>query len=219
MPCGWWPRRPRARSTASKTWRAAALDPRAAGCWRGPMRWRRWPATAARRPGACAAWTPRHRRLLRTRTHEAGRAAAAGRPGGHRRRLPRHRAVAEGASAGPCCANAWGEFSGPAGRRAGRLSQWPAGARLRPGPRAPPAARDGQGVVFVTLEDETGAVNVIVWPAVAKGAAPGAAGLDAAHPSTACGSARGRGVAPGGQTLVDHTPLLRGWWRAAATFH
>jgi error-prone DNA polymerase len=33
---------------------------------------------------------------------------------------------------------------------------------------APPAAGTVSGVIFATLEDETGTVNIIVWPGVAE---------------------------------------------------
>ena len=52
-----------------------------------------------------------------------------------------------------------------------------------------------KGVIFVTLEDETGAVNVIVWPQVAESAAQAAARRDAAHRVRRV-AVRGRGAPP-----------------------
>jgi error-prone DNA polymerase len=66
-----------------------------------------------------------------------------------------------------------------------------------------------KGVVFVTLEDETGALNVIVWPAVAaaqRRALVGASLLTVYGVWQRHGHARHL-VA---KTLVDHTALLRG---------
>ncbi len=69
-----------------------------------------------------------------------------------------------------------------------------------------------KGVVFVTLEDETGSVNVIVWPDGGRGAAQAAAGAARCSPSTASGSAKAR--CAGGhlmaRKLVDHSALLQG---------
>ena len=65
-----------------------------------------------------------------------------------------------------------------------------------------------KGTVFVTLEDETGAVNVIVWPRVAEAAAEAAARRDAAHrlrPVAAPGRGRRRGDAPARR--ADDRPL------------
>jgi len=75
-----------------------------------------------------------------------------------------------------------------------------------------------KGVVFVTLEDETGTVNVIVWPAVA---AAQRKQLLAASLLTVYGVWQREGdvrhlVA---KTLVDHTPLLQGLVTRSRDFH
>src|SRR4030095_986345 len=48
------------------------------------------------------------------------------------------------------------------GYRSGQLARAPSLGTPRPRPET------AKGVIFVTLEDETGAVNVIVWPQVAR---------------------------------------------------
>ena len=74
-----------------------------------------------------------------------------------------------------------------------------------------------KGVVFVTLEDETGTVNVIVWPAVAERQRKP---LLASSLLTAYGVwQRGGEVCHlVGKTLVNHSALLQGlgtrWVRA-----
>jgi len=75
-----------------------------------------------------------------------------------------------------------------------------------------------KGVVFVTLEDETGTVNVIVWPAVA---AAQRKPLLAASLLTVYGVWQREGdvrhlVA---KTLVDHTPMLQGLVTRSRDFH
>jgi error-prone DNA polymerase len=75
-----------------------------------------------------------------------------------------------------------------------------------------------KGVIFVTLEDETGAVNVIVWPAVA---AAQRRTLLSASLLTVYGIWQREGdvrhlVA---RTLIDHTPLLRGLAARSRDFH
>ncbi|HEX4509430.1 MAG TPA: OB-fold nucleic acid binding domain-containing protein, partial [Burkholderiaceae bacterium] len=75
-----------------------------------------------------------------------------------------------------------------------------------------------KGVIFVTLEDETGAVNVIVWPAVA---AAQRRTLLSASLLTVYGIWQREGdvrhlVA---RTLIDHTPLLRGLATRSRDFH
>jgi error-prone DNA polymerase len=64
-----------------------------------------------------------------------------------------------------------------------------------------------KGVVFVTLEDDTGAVNVIVWPAVAEAQRKP---LLAAQLLTVYGIWQREGEVRHlvARTLVDHTPLL-----------
>jgi error-prone DNA polymerase len=78
-----------------------------------------------------------------------------------------------------------------------------------------------KGVVFVTLEDETGSVNVIVWKACAS-AAQRAAARAAAGRAGAPGSATWRAAArspPDRQRLVDLTPLLGGLATRSREFH
>jgi error-prone DNA polymerase len=75
-----------------------------------------------------------------------------------------------------------------------------------------------KGVVFVTLEDETGAVNVIVWPAVAKAQRQA---LLASTLLTVYGVWQAEGdvrhlVA---KTLVDHSDLLHGLVTRSRDFH
>ncbi|MBL8313315.1 MAG: error-prone DNA polymerase [Rubrivivax sp.] len=66
-----------------------------------------------------------------------------------------------------------------------------------------------KGVVFVTLEDETGAVNVIVWPAVAEAQRRPllASTLLTVYGVWQCEGEVRHLVA---KTLVDHSPLLQG---------
>ena len=66
-----------------------------------------------------------------------------------------------------------------------------------------------KGVVFVTLEDETGAVNVIVWPQVALAQRKP---LLAARLLTVYGVWQREGAVMHliARTLVDHSPLLQG---------
>jgi error-prone DNA polymerase len=78
--------------------------------------------------------------------------------------------------------------------RATRTAGWRAPAGIVTHRQRPETAK---GVVFVTLEDETGAVNVIVLAAGGAAAAPRAAGQHAAHRLRHL-AARGRGAPPGG---------------------
>jgi error-prone DNA polymerase len=66
-----------------------------------------------------------------------------------------------------------------------------------------------KGVVFVTIEDETGAVNVIVWPAVVEAQRRP---LLASTLLTVYGVWQREGEVRHlvAKTLIDHTPLLRG---------
>jgi error-prone DNA polymerase len=75
-----------------------------------------------------------------------------------------------------------------------------------------------KGVVFVTLEDETGAVNVIVWPAVA---AAQRRTLLGASLLTVYGVWQREGEVRHlvAKTLVDHTPLLQGLVTRSRDFH
>jgi error-prone DNA polymerase len=75
-----------------------------------------------------------------------------------------------------------------------------------------------KGIVFVTLEDETGSVNVIVWPAVA--AAPRRS-LLAASLLTVYGVWQREGEIRHliAKTLVDHTSMLRGLATRSRDFH
>jgi len=75
-----------------------------------------------------------------------------------------------------------------------------------------------KGVVFVTLEDETGTVNVIVWPAVA---AAQRKPLLAASLLTVYGVWQREGEVRHlvAKTLVDHTPMLQGLVTRSRDFH
>ncbi len=75
-----------------------------------------------------------------------------------------------------------------------------------------------KGVVFVTLEDETGTVNVIVWPAVA---AVQRKPLLAASLMTVYGVWQRQGEVRHlvAKTLVDHTALLQGLAIRSRDFH
>ncbi|MGN6525561.1 MAG: OB-fold nucleic acid binding domain-containing protein [Burkholderiaceae bacterium] len=75
-----------------------------------------------------------------------------------------------------------------------------------------------KGVVFVTLEDETGVVNVIVWPAVA---AAQRRPLLGASLLTVYGVWQREGEVRHlvAKTLVDHTPMLQGLATRSRDFH
>ncbi|MES2714280.1 MAG: error-prone DNA polymerase [Pseudomonadota bacterium] len=79
-----------------------------------------------------------------------------------------------------------------------------------------------KGVVFVTLEDETGAVNVIVWPSVARAQRTP---LLAATLLTVYGVWQRGGDGPHAvvhlvaQRLVDHSSLLQGLVSKSRDFH
>jgi error-prone DNA polymerase len=75
-----------------------------------------------------------------------------------------------------------------------------------------------KGVVFVTLEDETGTVNVIVWPAVA---AAQRKPLLAASLLTVYGVWQREGEVRHliAKTLVDHSPMLQGLVTRSRDFH
>ena len=75
-----------------------------------------------------------------------------------------------------------------------------------------------KGVVFVTLEDETGSVNVIVWPAVA---AAQRKPLLAASLLTVYGVWQREGEVRHlvAKTLVDHSPMLQGLVTRSRDFH
>ena len=75
-----------------------------------------------------------------------------------------------------------------------------------------------KGVIFVTLEDETGAVNVIVWPAVA---AAQRRPLLAASLLTVYGVWQREGEVRHlvAKTLVDHTAMLQGLVTRSRDFH
>ena len=70
-----------------------------------------------------------------------------------------------------------------------------------------------KGTVFVTLEDETGAVNVIVWPRVAEQQRKPLLG---ATLLTVYGQWQRQGEGDGAvmhllaARMIDHTPLLQG---------
>jgi error-prone DNA polymerase len=79
-----------------------------------------------------------------------------------------------------------------------------------------------KGVVFVTLEDETGHVNVIVWPAVAQAQRQAllASRLLTVFGIWQCQGEPGREVRHlVARRLVDHTPLLAGLATRSRDFH
>ncbi len=100
----------------------------------------------------------------REETRDIASAVGSGR---HRRRLPRARPDAGPPSAGAAAAGAAGQkrflpaailntfANGQVARGCGIVT-----VRQRP--------QTAKGVMFVTMEDETGAVNVIVWPALVE---------------------------------------------------
>ena len=75
-----------------------------------------------------------------------------------------------------------------------------------------------KGVVFVTLEDETGTVNVIVWPAVAAAQRKPLLG---ASLLTVYGVWQREGEVRHliAKTLVDHSPMLQGLVTRSRDFH
>jgi error-prone DNA polymerase len=75
-----------------------------------------------------------------------------------------------------------------------------------------------KGVIFVTLEDETGAVNVIVWPQVASTQRTPllASTLLTVYGVWQCEGEVRHLVA---RKLVDHTPLLQGLQARSRNFH
>jgi error-prone DNA polymerase len=75
-----------------------------------------------------------------------------------------------------------------------------------------------KGVVFVTLEDETGHVNIIVWPAIAQAQRRP---LLASRLLTVYGiwQREGEVMHLVARRLVDHTPLLQGLAARSRDFH
>ena len=75
-----------------------------------------------------------------------------------------------------------------------------------------------KGVIFVTLEDETGAVNVIVWPQVAREQRQPllASTLLTVYGVWQCEGEVRHLIA---RKLVDHTPLLQGLTAHSRNFH
>ncbi|WP_043819736.1 OB-fold nucleic acid binding domain-containing protein, partial [Rubrivivax gelatinosus] len=75
-----------------------------------------------------------------------------------------------------------------------------------------------KGVVFVTLEDETGSVNVIVWPAVAEAQRKPLLGSTLL---TVYGIWQREGEVRHlvARRLVDHTELLKGLQSRSRDFH
>ena len=110
---------------------------------------------------------------------------------GHRRRLPRARPHAAAPSAGAAA---------PPSSRSGGCSTAADIARTPHGRLARTAGivigrqrpETASGVIFVTLEDETGAINVIVWRDLSRPPAPRAARRAPAGGATARSSARAR---------------------------
>jgi error-prone DNA polymerase len=75
-----------------------------------------------------------------------------------------------------------------------------------------------KGVVFVTLEDETGAVNVIVWPAVARAQRQPllASTLLTVYGVWQCEGEVRHLIA---RKLIDHSALLQGLATRSRNFH
>ncbi|MEK8028165.1 DNA polymerase III subunit alpha [Pseudaquabacterium rugosum] len=99
--------------------------------------------------------------------------------------------------------------------RQARPGQWLGAAGLVTHRQRPGTAR---GVVFVTLEDETGTVNVIVWPQVAEAQRRPllAARLLAVHGQWQCEGEVRHLIA---RRLVDHSALLQGLAVHSRDFH
>ncbi len=174
--------------------RRARLDaPRPRPRWPTPTRCRASPATATRRRGRSPASTPGRpsccARPASTRTPVAPRRAGRGR--GDAGRLPLARPDAEPPPAG-AAARAAGAPSGSSRRRA--LRTFPNGRLARASGLVTHRQRPetAKGTVFVTLEDETGAVNVIVWPRIAEQQRKPLLGGDAAHRLRPVADARAR---------------------------
>ena len=137
-----------------------------------------------------------------------------GRAGG--RGLSRHRPLAEapsvGAAAGRCLRRA---ASCPTRscwrRRPAKLRQ---GRGPRPG--APAARRPPSGVIFMTLEDETGIANIVVWPKVFERFRPVVMGARLVE-VTGRVQREGAVIHVVADRLADLSPLLRGLWDPGKT--
>ena len=195
----------------------AARPPRRQGDgrrWPAPMRCRPSPAIATRRRGRWPASTPGRPRCCArrapARTAVAARAAERGRD--HARRLPLARPHPEAPSA-VAAARAARARSRSRRRRGcaaiphGRLARASGLVTHRQRPET------AKGTVFVTLEDETGAVNVIVWPRVAEAQRKPLLG---ATLLTVYGQWQRQGEGDDAvmhllaARMIDHTPLLQG---------
>jgi hypothetical protein len=196
-------------SPAPKTWRAArGSTPTQLRCWPRPTRCAAWPATATRPPGPWPASTPAPRRCCCAHAH-ARAAAALAAPDVADTVLADYRATGLSLTQHPlaCCATqlAPSKVQPAAVLRTTRNGRLARASGLVTHRQRPETAK---GVVFVTLEDETGAVNVIVWPAGGRGAAPAAAG-HAAHGLRRL-AVRRRGAPPGGAQAGRPLALLQG---------
>ncbi len=161
--------RAEAPSPAPKTWRAAPRSTRTSSrCWRRPMRCS--PITGHRHQAAwaVAGVDTRATPLLRaTRTHEA--AAELARPTRGRTVLADYRATGLSLTQHPL-ALLRAQLAAFKVQPAAVLRHYPNGRLARASGLVTHRQRPetAKGVVFVTLEDDTGSVNVIVWPAVAE---------------------------------------------------
>jgi error-prone DNA polymerase len=172
------------------------------------MRWRRSPATAIRRPGRWPEWT---------RTHEGTVALAA--PDIAETVLADYRATGLSLAKHPV-ALLREQLAAFRVQPAAVLNGYPHGRLARASGIVTHRQRPetAKGVVFVTLEDETGAVNVIVWPPVAeKQRKP----LLASTLLTVYGLWQREGEVRHlvAQRLVDHSELLQGLSAKSRNFH
>ncbi len=101
---------------------------------------------------------------------------------------------------------------------AAEVRQLPDGAAVTTGGIVLTRQRPGSasGVIFVTLEDETGYVNLVVWSRIADRASQGLARGAAARRQRAGCSARARCGMSSSERLEDRSALLGAWRRRRA---
>ena len=177
-------------------------------CWPAPTRCRAWPATATRPPGRWPASTRAPRRCC-AHAHARG-AGDAGRARRGGETLADYRATGLTLGTHPL-ALLRAQLAAFKVLPAAVLAGYPTGRLARASGLVTHRQRPetAKGVVFVTLEDETGAVNVIVWPDVVdKQRKP----LLAATLLTVYGVWQREGGVRHliARQLVDHTALLQG---------
>ena len=181
------------------------------------MRWRTWPATATSRPGRWPASTPRATPLLRaTRTDEGAAELLA--PDTATTVLADYRSLGLSLTAHPL-ALLRSKLDAFKVQPASALLNYPHGRLARASGIVTHRQRPetAHGVVFVTLEDETGAINVIVWPTLAERQRRP---LLASQLLTVYGVWQREGEVRHlvAKTLVDHSDLLQGLNSKARNF-